>query len=1298
MTDQEKTREQLISELEDLRQQVSKLESAQEERQQAEEALKESNQRFKELANTLPQTVFEMNSKGELTFVNLAARTGYGYTEADISRKINALDMLVPEDRERAREALKRIGEGDPLTGNEYRALRKDGTTFPVIVHSSVIRKDGRVTGFRGIIIDITQRKQAEEELRLSEAKYRILIEQASDGILITDRDGNHLDANTRACEMLGYTRAELMSRNSRQNIHPDDLRDLPLQTPYLEPGKSVRTERRLIRKDGSIFDAEISGKLLEDGRLQAIFRDVTERKRAEEALRASEERFAKAFHASPDSIMISSFADGTYIDVNESFLKTTGYSREEVIGRTSIEMNVWGVVEERTRFVNELSSCGFVRSFEAVFRKKSGEEGICVMSADMITLSGQKCILAISSDITERKRAEQSLLEQEENYRLLFERNLAGVYRTTVDGRFLDCNDSMARILGYASRDELMAAEVIDIYHSISERDEIIGKLRQSGTLSNFEYKMRRKDGSSVWILENVSLMTEPGKPEVLQGTLIDISERKQTEEALKESEAKFRAVAENTPCAIFVYQESRFQFANPALETMTGYSRAELLAMDEVWTPLVHPDFRQLAHERLMNRIKAQQPAAHTEMKIIRKDGQIRWLEMTGQLVTFEGRPAVLATAYDITERKKAEEKLIRQEEFLRSVIDTDPNLIFVKDEAGTYRLVNKSVAEFHERSIEEVIGKTDFELNQDAEEVARFIGEDREVLATGRDIFISEGKATTPGGVARWFQVTKRPLISEDGRIRQVLGIANDITERKRAEEALAAEKERLSVTLRSIGDGVIATDTSGRVVLMNQVAEKLTGWTQSEAEGRNLDQVLQVLDEKNRTATPNPVDQVFNSRGALGFSLGGILVSRDSSERIISETAAPIRDRNSHIVGVVVAFRDITEKRKMEAEIQKASKLESVGVLAGGIAHDFNNILTAILGNISLAKIYAKPEDVGFKRLGEAEQACLRAKDLTQQLLTFSRGGAPIKKTSSVAGLLKDSASFALTGSSVWCDFQLHEDLWPVEIDPGQISQVVHNFVLNAQQAMGKGGKITIKASNVILDSASTLVHFPVRPGNYVEVSIADCGVGIPEEHLNKIFDPYFTTKQYGSGLGLATSYSIIKNHDGYVTVESKPGVGTTFRVYLPASSGKVDEPPPPPKKVRTGNGRVLVMDDEQIIREMAGELLVYFGYEPFFARDGAEAVEMYCKARQSGNPFDVVVMDLTVPGGMGGKDAIRQLREIDPKVKAIVSSGYSNDPVMADYKQYGFSGVVAKPYKIDEFGEAIRSVIKDSIAQ
>lgn len=508
-------------------------------------------------------------------------------------------------------------------------------------------------------------------------------------------------------------------------------------------------------------------------------------------------------------------------------------------------------------------------------------------------------------------------------------------------------------------------------------------------------------------------------------------------------------------------------------------------------------------------------------------------------------------------------------------------------------------------------------------------------------------------------------------------------------KEAQDALSDEKERLTVTLRSLADGVISTNANGEIILMNKSAESLTGWSEDYAMGQAISTVFQIIDEESEKPSDNPVYEVVSSGEILDVPDGTILISKDGKRRLIARNAAPIRGSYRRIVGVIIVFRDITEKRKEEDELQRTVKLESLGILAGGIAHDFNNILTSILGNINLSKTYSDPKGKVFKMLAEAENASLRARDLTLQLLTFSKGGVPIKRIASVSDLLEDTSIFVLRGSNVRCDLSISADLWDVEIDVGQMGQVINNLVINAKQSMPEGGVVKISAENVTVDSESNL---SLREGKHVRILIQDHGVGIPKDDLSRIFDPYFTTKEKASGLGLAITYSIIKKHDGYVAADSEEGAGATFCIYLPVAKSQHPPRKEAPALPETGKGRVLIMDDEELVLKVGADMLDFLGYETEAACDGAEAIEKYIKARKTDKPFDAVIMDLTIPGGMGGKEAAGKLIELCPDAKLIVSSGYSNDPIMAHHKDYGFAGVVKKPYVLDDLSDLLDEIL------
>ncbi len=393
-------------------------------------------------------------------------------------------------------------------------------------------------------------------------------------------------------------------------------------------------------------------------------------------------------------------------------------------------------------------------------------------------------------------------------------------------------------------------------------------------------------------------------------------------------------------------------------------------------------------------------------------------------------------------------------------------------------------------------------------------------------------------------------------------------------------------------------------------------------------------------------------------------------------------------------ILVVARDITERKNMEKELIKVERLESVGVLAGGIAHDFNNILSSILGNINLARLDGDVKKETRSLLQEAETASIRARGLTRQLLTFAKGGDPVKEIASVARVIRDCGDFVLRGSNVSCDYSFDNGLWDVEIDKGQISQVIQNLIINARHAMPGGGAITISCKN---SSYPHKIHHLTNTERYLLVTIQDHGIGIPGHIIDKIFDPYFTTKQEGSGLGLAVSHSIIMKHGGFIFASSVPEQGTTFSIYLPATSAATTMPPESPAKAvefeltETTGRTVLVMDDDTMVLQVTKAILEAIGYKVLQAKDGQEAIGIYRKAQKTENKIDVIIMDLTIPGGMGGKKAVQEILAIDPEAKVMVSSGYSNDPIMANYQEYGFQAAVNKPFNLQELQRELQRI-------
>src|SRR3989304_2542869 len=718
----------------------------------------------------------------------------------------------------------------------------------------------------------------------------------------------------------------------------------------------------------------------------------------------------------------------------------------------------------------------------------------------------------------------------------------------------------------------------------------------------------------------------------------------------------------------------QGRNMVVNKAFEEFVGLKSAEILGkMDDQIFP------RDLAAQCLLSDqevMKSRKPL-YFEEETISKDGKKTYLEtIKSPLYDASGNVVgVVGVSRDITVRKYHEE----QSDLFRSLLNQSSDAIFITDpKTGRFLNVNNKACSSLGYSRDELTQMGVLDIEAVIPDNFSWEAHVKEVREKGA--LILEGRHKRRDGTSIPVEVNVKYVTQ--GKDAYMVAMIRDMTERMEHREIYTA-------IIRSAMDAFWMIDHEGDFLDVNDAACALLGYSRDEL----LSMRVQDLE-----AMESPEDVAHHIRRVIetGYDRFETRHRRKDGSIIDTEVSVKFIDIKG---GQFYAFiRDITERKRVEEkkiaklieeERVKTQRLVSLGVLAGGIAHDFNNILTVLMGNISFALQFLNPSDKLYNNLTEAEKAVFLAQDLTMQLLTFSKGGAPVKTILPIAAVIREAAEFALRGSNVRCDFVIPEGLKPVEADEGQMRQVIHNLVINSLQAMPNGGSISIRCENTTIGQEDSL---SLKEGAYVRGSVADKGIGIPEEHLSKIFDPFFTTKQKGSGLGLATSYSIIKKHDGLITVNSTPGFGTNFDIYLPASDKEVTYEASDNNIPVFGNGKILVMDDEEIIRRLAGDMLNYLGYQSDIAANGEEAIGKFQEARDSGEPYDLIIMDLTIPGAMGGKEAIERLLRIDPGVKAIVSSGYSNDPILANYRKYGFSGVVKKPYRIAELSQIVYEVI------
>ncbi len=817
----------------------------------------------------------------------------------------------------------------------------------------------------------------------------------------------------------------------------------------------------------------------------------------------------------------------------------------------------------------------------DAIKDVEKGEYDIKVLETDVKFKEFGKLLSRIEKMIDAIKDREADLRDVNEELKIILESMPDGFVLMDLSGNILQTNENFVKMFKY-SDEKLRGMNAIEISHETFSNNlmkKYFEETLEKG-ITSFRWLARAKDGRVFWIFVRLSLVMLRGERYFI-GLVLDIDDEVKLQKQLRESEEKFRAFAENTKAAVFLYSEF-FEYVNPATCQILGYSKDELLKK-RFWE-VVHPDEQALVKNRGLKRIEGGEVPQSYEFRVVRKDGKVRWVE-------------------------------------------------FVADQV-------------------------------------------------------------------------------EIGNRRLALGTAIDITPRKIYQEGLKEEKEKLAATLRSIAEGVIVLDEKGRIKIVNNAAERLFKISEKEMLNKNCSEILTFYFED--LLGNNDVKKISLSFKDVidGFQNDDLFLFGDEDEKIyVSVSGSPVKI-DQKILGAIIVVSDITEHEIFKREIVKQKKLESLATLAAGIAHDFNNMLQVLQGNIELAVIKS-PEDL--KPILERAQASLKkATGLAQRLLTFAKGGAPIKKRIDNFGeFIKNTVELFLSGTAIKPVFDIAPDISPVEADPVQLEQVFNNLITNAKDVLKGYGIITVKARNFVYDKKK-YPSLPLREKytKYVHISIADNGPGIPQDIIERIFEPYFTTKKYGTGLGLAVVYSIIAKHDGYITAENHPSGGAVFNIYLPVRDDVEEEIKKEPvefkeekeskseskrkknKEFDFSNLKILFMDDEEDVRDVAEDFAFALNCEIVCVPNGEEAIKEYKEMLEKGERFDLVFVDLTVAGGMGGEDTLKELKKLDPDVKVVVSSGYAHSAAMSEFRKLGFVNVLPKPYLLEDFKRVIIDSLSD----
>ena len=880
--------------------------------------------------------------------------------------------------------------------------------------------------------------------------------------------------------------------------------------------------------------------------------------------------------------------------------------------------------------------------------------------------------------DITARKKAEAVLISNHNQLLSIFDGIGEIVYIS-------DPETFEVLYLNQAARDLFGDVTGAKCYEVFQEQDEPC-------TFCTNEFIMGERAGEThIWEFQNPTnkhwyrridrAIRWPDGRLVRYEMAIDIHDQKRIEEELIRHSMVYRSMQEGV---LIFDRDGIIIDANPAAEKLFGWSREELLGrkgeslnLPELATDIVADILKRLKNDGLWE----------GEIPVIIKTGEERVMSTIISSLR-DGDGAWIGTIginRDITEHRKAERAILESERKYRDVVENANEAILIAQD-GVIKFSNLKTAENSGYTREELTDKPFVDLIHPDDK--QMVSNHYSGRLKGEEVpDIYQFRIITRDGRTRWIEI--RAVLMEWMDRPASLNFLSDITERREAEEALRDSRERFRIAAECASDLVYEWEMTTDTLKWYGDIDKALGYKSGEIP-ETIKAWLALIhpDDTERLdgsvehhrKTGKPIETEYRIRHRDGHWLYWL----DRGTATFDEYGQPVK-----IIGVCT---DITDRRRLEGEQVKSQKLESLGLLAGGIAHDFNNLLMSIMGNISLARLNQPVESDLSEILAEVEASCAQAKNLTQQLLTFSRGGKPVKKTTVISNLIRESTGLALSGTSSRAAFSIADDLWPVNVDPGQLHQVINNLIINAAQAMPDGGTIEVGAENIEIAGETRI---SLKPGKYVMLSIRDSGIGITEKFISRIYDPYFTTKQQGSGLGLATVYSIIRNHNGLITVKSEPGEGTIFSIHLSAADAHNHdrEKSKPSEKITTGKGRILLMDDDEMVRKVMGRMIGRLGYEVVETCHGDEAVEKFLEAREAGRDFNAVILDLTIKNGMGGEDTARELKKLDGEVKLIVSSGYSTSALMAEHEKYGFIGVISKPYRLKDLSELLSRVVR-----
>ncbi|MEE4313600.1 MAG: PAS domain S-box protein [Desulfofustis sp.] len=1175
----------------------------------------------------------------------------------------------------------------------------RDGTLRDVLLTSASIAADAAAGEVVLAVLDITERKRIERQLRQTSEELQNYFSQSLDLLCIADTDGRFVRLNPEWERVLGYPVQEMIGQHYLDFVHPDDVASTVAKVSQLYDGRQVHNfVNRYRTSDGEYrwieWRSASSGETV-----YAAARDISERVASEAALRRSEQQFRAVFEQAGVGVVQADITSGAIIQANRRFCQVVGYLPEEIERLTIGELTHPDDLLRERAFIDRLIT-GAIGEFshEKRYLHKDGQLVWVNVTVSPMWAADEppRFCIGVVQDISARKKAEEALRQSEASYRTVLEHIQDVFYRSDAEGRLVMISPAGVRMLGYHSVEEMLGRPNAEFWKNPAQRAALLEKLRVDGHVHDYEVTLVRRDGTEVPVSTSSRFYyDDTGVALGIEGVFRDITERKRAETDTKRQKVLFESLFAGSPEAIaIVDRDDRVVDINASFTAVFGYQRSEALGRsinELVAVGEECADARQISSAVMEDGQIVQQ-----ESRRRRKDGSLVDVAVIGFPILIDGQlSGAFGIYHDISDRKQAERNLRESEARLKSLFETMPNGYYRSTPAGRFVDVNTAYVKMLGYENREELLAVDIAeaLYVRPEERGKTLKNrhNREFMEASHS---ETYRLRTKDGRIIDIEDNARYIYDQSGSIIYHEGICRDVTDRRRAEDALRASEERFAKAFQANpGPMVISDIETGRFIDANESWLTMLGHSREETVGHTSWEIglwndpnhrYRAVAELKRHGSFHDVKTEFRTKtGEIRFVLWSAEIITLGGRQVML----------SLLHDMTAQQRAEEERLRLEEHVRQAQKMEAIGTLAGGIAHDFNNLLTTIMGNVALIRHKHMLEPSVQERIRIIEEMVQRGADLTRQLLGFAKGGKYEVRPVDLNALLRESLDmFGRTHREISIATEFADGPLTVEIDRGQIHQVLLNIFINAAHAMPGGGRLEVHSETVTVDSGE---RFPgeVAPGKYGRITITDSGHGMDSETMQRVFDPFFTTKPVGkgTGLGLASAYGIVKNHGGAIQVVSRPGAGSSFIIFLPTCNPPVEPTESAASQVMVGESRqetILVVDDEEMILAVSRDLLTELGYRVLTAISGDQALQQFTAAD---SVVDLVILDMILPD-MDGSAIFDRLRQHDPRIKVLLASGYSVDQRARAILERGCNGFIQKPYNMHTLAGKVREIL------